>query len=63
MFVTVFKHYWRYVKAKRDSVLKMFLMQFTSPVVILLLVAAIACFAVLQEPKEGVSEAHYAAFI
>jgi magnesium-transporting ATPase (P-type) len=42
------------VKAKRDSVLKMFLMQFTSPVVILLLCAAIACFAVLQEPKEGV---------
>jgi magnesium-transporting ATPase (P-type) len=41
------------VKGQRDSVLKMFLMQFTSPVVILLLVAAVACFAVMQEPKEG----------
>jgi magnesium-transporting ATPase (P-type) len=39
-------------KASRDSVLKIFAMQFTSPVVILLLVAAIACLVVLGEIKE-----------
>lgn len=41
------------VKEKRDSVFKLFAMQFTSPVVILLLVAAIAC-AAIQEFKETI---------